>query len=235
MDIVDEEMTEGPLQPPDLVEINKEFNLFLPTRTNNEPNRGDSLNTSFKLRANLPNNEVIPVYVYTSPLTSGTLESLLTPFDPEQGHTIDQRDFDYKAREKMAKEQKDDPDDSKEIEEELGLHMLDIECRVNGLGKDSNGFVLPSDSPLNSLRLVLFFPSGVAVEARPKALAIKINPTIHFPSFYPVDARPLATKTSFDMVGDSILTEGLHLAVPDDPKELYQIRGLFFKSNQPSS
>lgn len=212
------------------VVVGNKFPLFRPERTMRDESRL-AYNTNFTLSLNIPGIPEILVDAYTS-YSSGHTEkhTILVPFNPELGYTIDDRDFDLESRKDKAKaSMRETPSGIFHPRAGSSLLVQVISPETTSILNPSTRLweILPS-SYLGKLRLALFFPTGIAVMAESKAYA---RPdALLFSDFYPLDSQPLASPKiplrEYDEI-DWTLRPGLSLYLPDNMKELEEITARF--------
>lgn len=173
----------------------------------------------------------------------GTKRTVVTPFHPEEGYIIDQRDFDSRERETKVREL----DEGTIKTYGLPGDPLDISINMRPLGRRGGlhttkpfpyEFSPEARGLLERLRLQLFFPGSdpkiksEEVGFRPSmAFEARINSgfldggMIDFSSFYPLDTGPLAAISRWFSPG--WFEEGLTLRVPSDLRELQKIKARF--------
>lgn len=192
------------------VTLNKEFKLFDPRFTildhKQEMFGGKKYVSQRALR-----RDKIPDLKFDAENNPAHLEKILafTPFNPEEGYQLDERDMKKEERNKKII----DFDTRKYIGQRFANSYLTVESH----GIDPN-----LHEALSLLRLQLF-PPGLSFEGKPREDYLEKGAFI-FTHFYPLDTGELPGRIKTNRYS---LREGLILAVPSDLEKLEQIRARF--------
>ena len=229
---------------PEVVELNQEFTLFAPRRTNSAPSHNFPEVTRFFSSVSLRTDLLpdLPIGIDTFAQKTNRVYGL-TPFSPREGYQISQADFDINRRIQKIRRLRGYTRyggrqiDFKKAPLYITVEQDDLGLADIGLGK-LVGMTLYEDEKVSALgsrlRLNLLFPNHV-FESRSSS-----SRGIRFDDFYPADLDPLASLPYEEIVERGLtsviegveLHEGLNLFVPSNPKILEQIRGRFILSEE---
>lgn len=221
------------------VELNQEFILFAPRRTNSEPSHNIPEITRFFSSVSLRTGLLpdLPINIDTFAQKTNRVYAIV-PFSPRLGYRINQADFDINRRiQKIRRWRGYNPYGGRQIDSKkaplfIVVSQDDIGLVDIGLGKQIGLSVIVDErvSTLASrLRLHLLFPDQTFESKSSDPIGIR------FVKFYPADLGPLASLPFTEVLDRGLtsviegteLQEGLELFVPSNPKILGQIRGRF--------
>ncbi len=207
-----------PRSEPERIKIGQAFTIFPVDRIHTDTSIAEGYEhlPSYAFEANLSIDGVAPELGFTFSAGGGYKNSrqAFTPFTPELGYQVTSEDFDATLR-----------------------HQKDFELRERGLGRDVPGtpFLFGAYAQLppldkltpeelliiSSLRFQLYFPNGLAFEARASSEGVY---DINFAEgYYPIDTGPLASPR-----WSLLMHNGLQIALPENPKVISLIQGCFY-------
>lgn len=195
----------------------------------------------------------IPFFIKASRSNASKLWSL-TPFDPEIGYQIDQRDLTLGGRKKKL-------EDLMSLEEVklvalpkaplwLQIDSADRNNLIKVLRSKAGGESKEDEVPqeilnlLKKIRVEASFPNGQFVSEPLLDLPFKdylgLDVMLDFNSFYPEDTGPLPTtghlptREQYDgsYVADILCEKGLAIHLPDAPEKLSQVVMSFFLADE---
>lgn len=238
--MIEGEQTEQGQNSVEIVELNKEFTLFLLSRTKSRPSpRGFEQATRFSssvlLRTGILPELLMNINTYAQ--RSKKLHGF-TPFSPSGGYRVSQADFNLESRIKKIRRLRNYKQyGGQEIDFNRNPLYIKVKTDSSALAEAELGtevlYSLLEDPKLvhlgERLRLQLFFPGG-AFEAKGHILN-----GVEFQDFYPADLGPLAALSAEEIINRGLkpiieifdLHEGLDIFVPSNLNILQKIKGKF--------
>lgn len=226
--------------PPKVVQLDQEFQLFNPSRT--EPGV-QSDKSPFHSRVALDTKELLPSMLnFRLGLlrTDLDLRTSIYPFNPEKGYTITNEDFDLKEREKKDKELYNEIQRQSALGESLEFTARCLNSPLQTTDPDYLAFRPESfydpelydpetlkfkpnvKKIIERLRLHLIFPN-VQLQGLPQVFE---GGDLKFDVFFPLDSGPLAHNPSQTTIHDNLFT-GVPVLFPNDPKYIEKVQGIF--------